>query len=307
MNDLELLTRLRPQVDDPDPVTLARHRFTLLTRANGGPAPRRRRLPRLAIGGGALVAGAAVLALVLGLVPGGSAPLASAAVLLNNAADAADAGTPGQGEWTYTNTLSHLSGQSEVRTETWMKVDGSEGLVRTDRDGKHEERRVLVPAALAKQVGDRGGSPLAVPSYANLLTLPTDPVKLKDEIYRAVRTELDGLWPNARKLYTEDQWAYQKITGLVMGPTPPGVRANLYRVAAMIPGVEVVDNATDALGRSGVGVAHTENSAGDKVVLIFDRNTYQVLGMKLDGPSRGMSEAEALLASGLVAAKGQTP
>ncbi|WP_186382352.1 CU044_5270 family protein [Amycolatopsis rhizosphaerae] len=307
MNDLELLTRLRPQVDDPDPVALARHRFALLTRANGGPAPRRSRLPRLAIGGGALVAGAAALTLVVGLLPGGPAPLASATVLLNNAANAADSGTPGHGEWTYTSEVTHLTGQPEVRTETWMKVDGSEGLVRTDRDGKHEERRVLGPTALAQQLGDKGGSPLAVPSYANLLTLPTDPVQLKDVIYREVRAELAILSPNGRKLYTDDQWAYQKITELVMGPTPPAVRASLYRVAAMIPGVEVVDNATDASGRSGIGVAHTENSDGDKAMLIFDRNTYQVLGTKLDSISRGMSQSEALLASTVVAGEGQTP
>jgi hypothetical protein len=75
----------------------------------------------------------------------------------------------------------------------------------------------------------------------------------------------------------------------------------LSRVAATVPGVGYVD----AAGRHGVGVSVADNSDGDSITLIFDRNTYQYLGMT-GADHLGRSESTALLASGLVNQEGQT-
>ena len=144
MDDLELLSRLRPESAAPDPAVLAKHRIALLNRAtNPGAriAVRRWSMPRLAIGA-AVVAGITAAGLVIGLSGGhevpdaalppgpgaGSAPPATAAVvLLANAADAA-ANTPaGKGNWAYTSTVSVFNdaGVRTVRRQVWAKTDGA--------------------------------------------------------------------------------------------------------------------------------------------------------------------------------------
>jgi hypothetical protein len=321
MDDLDLLSRLRPSDENPDPVALAKHRIALLNHAaNPGAriATRRWAMPRLAIG-------AAVLAVItaVGLVialpgghqapsgafppgpgsaahPGGS-PATAAVVLLANAANAA-ANTPaGKGDWTYTSTVTVLHDVRihTLRMQVWEKIDGTDGLIREDRDGKVTEFRT----------GDIGGmSPpsLGHPTYRYLASLPTDPTALRKLIYAEAQKEVDRFGPNGRQLYTVDQWAFQLIGGLVQSAAPPALKAALYRVAATVPGVEYVNDTTDAAGRHGIGVAHTVNVDGDRTTLIFDRTTYQVMGRAVEVHD-GRTDSGAVLATGLVEKAGQTP
>lgn len=310
MDDLELLSRLRPQTEDPDPVLLAKHRLALLNHAANPSArttKRRWSTPRLAIGAAA-VAAITAAGLIVGLpgdreVPeaGSAPPIATAAVvLLANAANAAASVPAGRGEWAYTSSINTYndSGVRTVRRQTWEKVDGTEGLVREERDGKVEEMRT--------GGGDASPPSLRRPTYRYLATLPTDPAALRTEIYAQAQNELDASGANGKRLYTVDQWAFRMIGDLVQSAAPPELKAALYRVAATVPGVEYVDDAADAAGRHGIGVAHSVNNSGDRTILIFDRATYQVMGRAV-GVHDGRADSGAVLATGLVEKAGQTP
>ncbi|HEX6353034.1 CU044_5270 family protein [Actinophytocola sp.] len=319
MDDLELLSRLRPETEDPDPLTLTRHRIALMNRATDpGARAVAWRWPRMA-GGAAVVAGITAVGLVVGLSGGhevspgpgavassGSAPPAAsptraAVVLLANAADAAADAPAGTGDWAYTSSVIVMNGTgtNTLRLQVWEKTDGTDSLIREDRDGKVEEFRT----------GDSSGMfPLSLrhPTYGYLATLPTDPTALRDEIYRQAQNEIGETEPTGQQLYTVDQWAFLLIGELVRRAAPPALKAALYRVAATIPDVEYVDDTTDAAGRHGIGVAHSVNNGGDRTILIFDRTTYQVMGMATEAHDGGTG-SEAVLATGLVENAGQTP
>ncbi|HTI22269.1 MAG TPA: CU044_5270 family protein [Kutzneria sp.] len=313
MDELDLLSRLRPSDENPDPVALAKHRIALLNHAaNPGAriATRRWAMPRLAIGAAVLAVITAV-GLVIALPGGHQAPSGAfppgpgtapaAVVLLANAADAA-ANTPaGKGDWTYisTITVAYDDRTHTFRTQAWRRIDGGDSLIRDERDGKVTE---------FKNADISGMSPpsLRNPTYRYLTTLPTDPTALRKLIYAEAQNELgDEKGPNARQLYTVDQWAFQLI-GRLVGGAPPTLKAALYRVAATVPGVVSVNDTTDAAGRHGIGVAHSDNNGGDRTTLIFDRTTYQFMGSASEIHD-GRTAAEAVLATGLVEKAGQTP
>jgi hypothetical protein len=318
MDDLELLSRLRPKAEDPDPVALAKHRIALLNHATDPGArvvARRWSTPRMAIGAAA-VAGVTTVGLVVGLSGGheslppgpgatassGSASPRTAAVeLLANAADAA-ANTPaGTGDWAYTSTVIVLDdiGNHTIRTQIWEKTDGTDALIREDRDGTVEERRTGDDTDMLPPSPQN-------PTYSYLATLPTDPTALRNEIYTQAQNEVREMGPAGQQLYTVDQLAFQLIGHLVRIAAPPALKAALYHVAATIPDVEYVDDTTDAAGRHGIGVAHSVNNDGDRTVLIFDRTTYQVMGATVEVHD-GSTQAEAVLATGLVESAGHTP
>jgi hypothetical protein len=224
----------------------------------------------------------------------------TAVELLANAANAA-ANTPaGTGDWAYRSVaiLFNAPGLHTLRMQIWDKTDGTDQLTREDRDGRLDETRTGDTSAIAPP-GHNG-------SYIYLATLPTDPTALRNEIYTEAQNKLREMGPNAQQLYTVDQLAFQRIGSLTMRAAPPALKAALYRVAATIPDVEYIDDMTDAVGRHGIGVAHSTNNAGDRVILIFDRTTYQVLGGARESHDGG-TESQALLATGLVEEAGQTP
>lgn len=260
---------------------------------------------RVGVAGGPLAAAAAIAVVVS--VSGPGAPPASAATVLNNAANAATTVPAGHGQWAYTSTLTitNDAGTHINRTQTWLKVDGTDGLIRLDRDGRTEEHRSKTSALFA---GERPS--LYNPTYNYLASLPTDPAKLRAEIYAQatdnLATTLSHANPSARTLYTVDQWAFQRIASLAEGAAPPALKAALYRVAATVPDIELVQDVADSSGRHGIGIAHTVNNAGDKITLIFDRNTYQILG-RGGTVHDGRTEGDAILATGLVEQPGQTP
>lgn len=83
------------------------------------------------------------------------------------------------------------------------------------------------------------------------------------------------------------------IKGLLESPVPAGVRAALYRAAALVPGVRYDGHVRDALGRAGVGVS--AGRPGSEFQLIFDPATGALLGQQ--NPVVGDS---ATLAAGVV-------
>ncbi|MFB7358572.1 CU044_5270 family protein [Streptomyces gardneri] len=151
--------------------------------------------------------------------------------------------------------------------EVWLSVDGSKpGLLR--------ERGEEIPLAGALDKDGRPVDPvgnphptLNSPTYRYLESLPTDPDALLKKIY----DETKGQGPGP------DQEAFVTIGDLLREQlAPPKVSAALYKAAARIPGVTVVDDAVDAAGRHGVAVARVH--AGERTEWIFDRKSLEFLG-----------------------------
>ncbi|MGW2601829.1 CU044_5270 family protein [Streptomyces klenkii] len=124
----------------------------------------------------------------------------------------------------------------------------------------------------AREVTDRG-------SYNSVKTLPTDPDVLLKRLYRW------GRMGDAQADWT----AFGEIGQLLEEQiATPQISAALFKAAARIPGVTLVDKAVDATGRTGVAIAHTGPNSRQE--WIFDRNTYEYLGQRdvLIKPYRGL-------------------
>jgi hypothetical protein len=109
------------------------------------------------------------------------------------------------------------------------------------------------------------------PTYRLLQSLPTNPHTLLAMIYRVERGHGPG----------PDQEAFVTIGDLLRNTiAPPKVAAALYRAAALIPGVTLIPNATDAVGRHGVAVGRIGPGVdgGVREELIFSRAAWQLLG-----------------------------
>ncbi|MFE7582923.1 CU044_5270 family protein [Streptomyces gardneri] len=187
--------------------------------------------------------------------------------------------------------------------EVWLSVDGSKpGLLR--------ERGEETPLAGALDKDGRPVDPvgnphptLNSPTYRYLESLPTDP----DALLRKIYDETKGQGPGP------DQEAFVTIGDLLREQlAPPKVSAALYKAAARIPGVTVVDDAVDAAGRHGVAVARVH--AGERTEWIFDRKSLEFLGergvMVEDtnwGRSGQVTATTAILSRGVTDRTGEAP
>ena len=137
------------------------------------------------------------------------------------------------------------------------------------------------------------------PTYRLLQTLPTNPHALLAMIYRVERGHGPG----------PAQEAFVTIGDLLRNTiAPPKVAAALYRAAALIPGVTLVPNATDAIGRHGVAVARIGPGAdgGVREELIFSRATLQLIGERTVIARTGeVTGATAIIARTFVDHRGQ--
>ncbi|MFF2662741.1 CU044_5270 family protein [Kitasatospora sp. NPDC058032] len=218
--------------------------------------------------------------------------------LLTQAADTA-AGKPdpkpGKNQFVYVDSLVAFSGvnmttgESKVdpahRRQIWLSVDGSQwGVLKEEweQDGKPYAPEKVKPGEPAPRTDggmwlDPNTKPgLNAPTYAYLATLPTDPDALLKKIY----AETKGMGPGP------DEEAFVTIGDLLREQlAPPAVSAALYRAAAKIPGVTVVDDSVDASGRHGVAVARVDG--GIRTEWIFDPKTHEFLGERTVVASEG--------------------
>ncbi|MFE2558124.1 CU044_5270 family protein [Streptomyces sp. NPDC059352] len=189
----------------------------------------------------------------------------------------------------------------------WLSVDGSRpGLLR--EYDKNIELADHHPEGIGAPVPDRpAGNPdptLNSPTYRLLEALPTDPDVLLKKIY----DDTEGSGPNP------DQEAFVTIGDLLREQlAPPKVSAALYKAAAGIPGVTVVDDAVDAAGRHGIAVARVHDD-GIRTEWIFDRKTLEFLGergvMVKDTPwakAGQVTATTAVLTRGITDKPGETP
>ncbi|MFG1919212.1 CU044_5270 family protein [Micromonospora sp. NPDC048898] len=140
---------------------------------------------------------------------------------------------------------------------------------------------------------------------AALVDLPEDPDALLAKLYAEREQRGRGT--------SRDGAAFTAIGDILRESlVPPRTSAALYRAAAKIPGVEMVRGATDAAGRRGIAVAHTERSRRDE--WIFDEQTFDYLGERsylvadtADGPAGTVLGTTAVLQRAVVSQLGQRP
>ena len=301
MNELDLVRTFRERVPEPDPAAIARARQAVMA-GRPAAAPRRRRLPAGArwLAAGVVAAGTAaalVLATSVPKAPERTDP--TLALVLDHAAGVAasrrDPGRLGPGRYYYARSLATVlattggddkhsfSVLQEVSREFWVTADGSgrikerTGRTRfvTPKDKANWERAGR-PDLRGPNAGDErfgpgelgAGSTVGDGSYASLLALPTDPAKL----YALLRKAAAG---NGRGTDVE---MFVLVSDLLREtPAPPALQAAAWRVAAMIPGVDLLGPVTDRAGRHGTGIAKVDRD-GVRTELFFDEATATPLG-----------------------------
>ncbi|MFD7313936.1 CU044_5270 family protein [Streptomyces sp. NPDC059883] len=258
-----------------------------------------RRLPRLAF---ALPAMAAVLAGVIvtasvldnggdgsDLAAGpalttdlGTASSDGAPQLLNQISLAAGSGTAhprvGPGQFIYiesrtaTTFVQTKDGKSSLAShplntrQSWMSADGTKGWLIDPAVNDDPKGETL---SLPDEQGNPRKADLNGPSYDYLTKLTTNPDQLLAKIYK--ETAGQGNSP--------DQQAFSTIGDLLAESYPPAeLYSALFKTAAKIPGVVVVNDAVDAAGRPGVAVARMDETSGAREEWIFDKKTHAFLG-----------------------------
>lgn len=286
MDEVEMLRSVRDDLSAPVGEGKDRARQALLARIVAGPEQRRGTWLRI----GAAVALATLLVVVGAPWRSRELSTANAAALLNDLASIAAAQPVAPAsmagyrytrvESTYLNMMV-LGGGDVIAVlgpktrEMWIAADGSGRIRETAGEASflNERGRIAWLAMGSPQLNrainqDFGPGGL---SYEDLARLPTDPVALAAVIReRAGRTRVP----------IDDEMFVVIGDLLRQQEAPPAVRAALYKVAAGIPGVELIGDARDHSGRPGVAVAKTSSYTGlrQRNVLIFDPRTSALLG-----------------------------
>jgi hypothetical protein len=171
--------------------------------------------------------------------------------------------------------------------KSWVSVDGS-------RPGK-----VVGPGKNATLPVTGSPASLDTPNYRFLETLPTDPAKL----VAVLRTQR-GMY---KQSVSDDDALWRSLSALLNNSPvmPPKLAATIYQVAAKVPGITVVNDATDAAGRHGIAVSRTSGFDGSQITWIFDPKSYQYLGERQD--SVNDADATAVVLRGVVDQVGQLP
>ncbi|MGW5333103.1 CU044_5270 family protein [Streptomyces bauhiniae] len=238
-----------------------------------------------------------------------------AAAFLGRAADAAarqQAPTAGADQFVYVESKVGFSHQVRQRTfdgpveldavhkrQVWLaQAPGRDGLIREGGDDI-----TLHGSGPAEADPGTRASGSGVLTAAQIAALPTDPKVLLAEIHAETKGQAPGT--NAAAF----SWIGDTVAENIV---PPKVMAALWRAAALIPGVQLVDDATDAAGRHGKAIAHV--AAGERTEYIFDDRTHLFLGERSylvkdtsAGKAGQLTSTTAVLSRGVVDAKGETP
>lgn len=170
--------------------------------------------------------------------------------------------------------------------QIWLSVDGSRaGLVRESGED--------TPLSASPHPS------VNAPDFRYLETLPTDPAAL----LRKIRTETSG---------TDDE-AFTTIGDLLREQiAPPAVTAALYKAAAMIPGVHVIDDVVDVTGRHDVAVGLDNSLATNE--WLFNASTLEFTGQQTValkagplGPVGAIEGTQIILTRAIVDRAGEVP
>jgi hypothetical protein len=124
------------------------------------------------------------------------------------------------------------------------------------------------PLPRAGQVED---SALSGASILDASELPTDPATLR-RMLEAREIQGVGGPPGEAETFT--------LIGDMLRESylPAAVRAAIYQLTAELPGVELLGEVDDPVGRPGTGIAYTDRRRGTRHELIFDPATSALLG-----------------------------
>lgn len=314
MDDLQLLRAMRSDVGSAPQATLARGRNTLLAKIGApdarttGSAVRPRKVVRrvlLASAAAALLVGAMVAADVI--IPGThQGATAEAAEVLSSAATATIKTSdpvikPGQYLKIDTKAVYATSQVfADGKQLSWLDKAGGQVYVPADRAAEWvwvREDRVpetffsaeAKKAALEMQeslAGSKGSGAATLRASGGAFydreqtvingmglqeaaSLPRDPKALLDVIYR--RTKGAGVSPEVEAL---GSIADTLRTGIV----PADLRAALYKAAALVPGVTMVDRQATLDGKTGVAIGIVGPDGRSRTDVIIDPSTGLLIG-----------------------------
>ncbi|MEU1815033.1 CU044_5270 family protein [Streptomyces roseifaciens] len=213
--------------------------------------------------------------------------------------------------------------------QVWLSADGSRpGLLREEGRpdaplgaGDAPVYALDGPGATPRPTTLRKGPSIGDPTHQYVASLPTDP----DALLKLIRDETRGgnqgqdrdrdrgRGRDRDRDSDPDQRAFAAIGDLLAETwAPPKVSVALYKAAAKIPGVTVVDTARDAAGREGIAVARTAH--GRQTQWVFDRSTYAFLGERTvlteagdAGPAGTVVGSSAVLTKAAVDRVGEIP
>ncbi|MER6915223.1 CU044_5270 family protein [Streptomyces sp. NPDC000594] len=286
------LARLLPAPGEPDlpgdrRYVLEEHLMREIQRADTRtPATRVRRSLLVAVPVTALALAGVVLTGVLGgpaaeggkraggsveLDSGTSRKVAATVALISDAAARRKIQEPRDGQFLYTratvsSTVTTFDGDgmrnrpvAPHTREDWNSPDG--------RNGWYIEEGVNAPRGEPLGEGEPFTPSVEAPTYGYLKTLPTDPDALLAKIYRDTEGSDQG----------RHEKAFTTIGDLLRGQiAPPRLSAALYRAAAKIPGVRVIEGVEDGIGRDALAIAR--HNGGVRSEWHFDPVTYEHLG-----------------------------
>jgi hypothetical protein len=204
-------------------------------------------------------------------------------------------------QWVYTKELRVEYGSRKPFThEHWIRVDGRKFVNQQQSDPRAaraknvRKERMDWPSSVSAMwprcpPGKREPLARIRPAvglggfFPNPSAVPTDPDGLLAAIYRLVE---DPACAPVMVGDTVQDRAFMLIDGMLQTVMPAEVRAALYRALARIPGVTVVQGATDAAGRRGVALARAAAIEGTgsvgwlRLEVILDRDSYRYLGAR---------------------------
>jgi hypothetical protein len=314
MNEVELLQQLRAGLPAARPESRAAARAGLMARIDHSQrsAPPRTmalwRRPRLRLAAAGVALAALLVALPIGIFGGSGKVQPAVGQVLRQAAEVAAAQepvAPGPGQYLFTRSKDaylHATGYSprcethpcdrehpwEVTAE-WSVLVPSEREAWISFDGSRRGRvRQVSGKPTFVSPGQRAGwlaagsPPLPRPGQVEDTTLsgggfldaselPTDPATLRRLIEAREIRGVEGP-PGEAETFT--------LIGDMLRGTylPSAVRAAIYQLTAELPGVELLGEVEDPVGRSGIGIAFTDRRRGIRHELIFDPATSALLG-----------------------------
>lgn len=309
MNEVELLNQLRDGLPAARPAIRAAARADLMRRIeHSAESPRSRavpswwRRPRLGLAAAGVCVAMLLIALPIGIFGGSGKVQPAVAEVLREAAKVAatqEPVAPGPGQYLFTRSKSaYLSAVGydpdcqrppceatetwsvlvpSVR-ESWISFDGSRrGRVREvlgkPRFVSADQRAGWVAAGSPSlpRTGQVEDSGLSSGGMLDASELPTDPVELRHLIEARKIRGVEGP-PGEAETFT--------LIGDMLREAylPSDVRAAIYRLTAELPGVELLGEVHDPVGRLGTGIAFTDRKRGTRHELIFDPATSALLG-----------------------------
>jgi hypothetical protein len=328
LDELERVRALGSDEPGPSDLTIDAARAELLRAISDAPAaPRtrtrragRHRRRRTALAVAVTVTAAAVaIAGALAAITASSPQTALAAAmdrLARIAASQAWAGTPGPGQYMYTQSAGTTESDivakgSECRIsqtdhrQIWIATNGAGAISETrdlSRFTSTADQAICARLGITDPSSQNsswsnsfppGGLSLPVHNWHDL---STDPAQLLTQL-----RVLDGGPATAAEDFVHIGDFLRETDA------PPAIRAALYSAAALIPGTKLKGPQTDPVGRPGLGVAFVDRNGQVSAELIFDQQTAKLLAEEYFGPDGKLGYWTAYLRSGIVTAHPDYP